>query len=183
MARTQATKIDAELKGVTERPNGKFQFEVVCHDTSTYPTVQQQRYYFFLSPAKAARLENAEGCWPVGSTLGLTGRLSRSYMAQAALWLNHVKVHTVDGWEMQAWVERQNSADALVQDEKEGASSEETLRSSAPAPPAFASPQEAYERAMYIVRMQVKKKTPRLTRQEVWALRDALNMLKSEAGL
>jgi hypothetical protein len=62
---------------------------------------------------------------------------------------------------------------------------EEAMKRRAPPepPPRFGSPLEAYETAMQRLRRQVRLKDPKLSKSDIWTIRDALNMLKEAAGL
>jgi hypothetical protein len=50
-------------------------------------------------------------------------------------------------------------------------------------PGAITDPLEAYEKAMRIIRMQRRLKNPKLSQQEIWQVRDALNLLAEKLGI
>lgn len=186
------TKIDitARLRSVSTRSDGKFRFTI--EDRSGTGRL----YFFLLTKEKALKLANAKAEFPLGANLRLSGRISKNGSAgvragSGGCNLKFVRVRAVDGHDVQAWAERNGSPEvgAFVLSEaqkKIGEVQEEALmRRRAPPdpPPAFKSPKEAYEKAMYLLRRQAKLKDPKLSKTEIWVIRDALNMLKEHAGL
>ncbi len=181
MAKTQQITITAKLQRVT--PPRKY-----GTDKYTFAIIERNNnklYKFLLSTEKAQKLANGDMEFPIGANLRLIGRVSNSNK----LMLNFVVVKAVDGHDLQAWAERNASpgvpsnvfsdAQRRIQQSKE-----DDMRRRAPVDeiPAFKSPKAAYDAAMYILRRQVKIKDPKLTKPEVWALRDALNIL-ADSGI
>lgn len=146
-------------------------------------------YYFLLSPEKALVMANEDGEFPIGIDLTVVGRISHNDRKQ----LNFVQIVAVDGVDPRAWAERHRSPTVLpeVAEKAEDRvraqekAEEDAMRSKAPPEPTpnFKTPREAFDRAMYLVRRQAKLKDPKLTRDDIWQMRDALNTLKEAAGL
>lgn len=181
MAKTQQITITAKLQRVT--PPRKY-----GTDKYTFAIIERTNnklYKFLLSTEKAQKLANGDMEFPLGANLRLTGRVSNSNK----LMLNFVAVKAVDGHDLQAWAERNASpgvpANVLSDAQRRiQQSKEDDLRRRAPVDelPAFNSPKEAYDAAMYILRRQVKAKNPKLTNPQIWAIRDALNVLADALG-
>ena len=140
-------------------------------------------FSFRLAPKKALQLCNAAHEFPVGVALRLSGRRHGTV-------LTHVKIEVIDGYDVQAWAERQGSPtvdEKIAHDARKiiAANDEKEMKLRAPPEPdpVFKTPMEAYEKGMFILRRQTKLKEPKLSKKEIWAVRDALNMLKKAAGL
>ncbi len=182
-----ATKVDftARLDSVTEMPGGKFCFTITGRAGG--------RYRFLLSAEKALKVANQDSEFPTGVNLYVTGRRSTSLVDRSApTIINYAKIHSVDGHDIQAWAERSGSAtvapDVLKKAKKNVAAAkaeEEAMRRRAPpeTPPRFKSALAAYEEGMQRLRRQVRLKEPKLSKSDIWTIRDALNMLKEAAGL
>lgn len=177
MAKTQLITITAKLQKVSPPGGtGKYIFAVIERNSNTL-------YQFLLSSEKAQKLANRDLEFPLGANLRLSGRVSNSNKNT----LTFVTVTSVDGHDTQAWAERNGSpgvaAGVLTAAQKRvQQSQEDEMRRRAPVDelPVFNSPKEAYDAAMYILRRQVKAKDPKLTTPQIWALRDALNVLYRE---
>ncbi len=131
-ALTKLISITATLKSVWKRPDEKFRFSVL--DLSSNNT--GALYVFLLSKEKALKLANANSEFPNGAALRLSGRISRSDKRC----LNFVKIHAVDGHDMQAWAERSGSpgvdSDVLTEAQKKiSEAEEEAMRNRAPPEP------------------------------------------------
>lgn len=179
-AKTRKVEISAHLRSVQKRSDGKFRFTVVDRADKTKTAIR-----FLLTEEKALKIANQDCEFPTGINLRLRGRVSP---------VNHdvltfVKILSVDGHDVQSWAEKHQSP-TVAPDVLAGAqraideAEEENMRRRAPPDPAplFKSPEEAYERAMYLLRRQVRLKNPKMSKSDIWAIRDALNMLK-KAGL
>ncbi len=189
MAQDQSIQMAAHLKSVREQPNGKYSFRVVSVRSSKGTPGQQ--YRFLLSREKALKLANPVTDWPIGVTLRLRGRtIVGQDDAVHVKGLNFVKILSVDGYDVQSWAQRNQSPtvapDVLKKAQRAiDETEEEVMRHRAPHDPAplFKNAKEAYEKAMTIIRRQVRLKKPKLSKSEIWAVRDALNILKEKAGL
>jgi hypothetical protein len=186
-----ATKVDfiARLESVTEMIDGKFCFKVKGRAGGMYR--------FLLSAEKALKVANKDSEFPSGVDLHITGRATDNVPSvieggRARTPLNYVKIHSVDGHELQAWAERNQSPtvvpDVLRRARKtiaDARAEEEAMKRRAPPdpPPRFKSAKAAYEEGMQCLRRQAKLKDPKLSKSEIWIIRDALNMLKEAAGL
>jgi len=177
----QTTKIEitATLKSVSKFGTAKYIFKVEDRSNGGL-------YHFLLTKEKALKLANADSEFPSGVNLRLSGRISRNVQNT----LNFVKVHAVDGHDVQAWAERNSSPTVNPEvvakaQTRINEAEEEAMRRRAPPdpPPAFKSPGEAFEKAMYLLVRQVRLKDSKLTMTEIYVIRDALNMLKERAGL
>ncbi len=185
----QKIRISAILKSVREQSNGKFSFRVSL-PASARP-LYGPSYRFLLSREKALKIANQEGKWPLGVNLRLSGRtIAGQDAAVQVKGLTFVKILSVDGHDVQSWAERNQSPTVAPEVLKKAQKSidkaeEEAMRGRAPPDPdpPFKTPKEAYERAMYLLRRQVRLKDPKLSKSDIWAIRDALNMLKETAGL
>jgi len=174
-----------ELDQVTRQPDGKFCFRVSTHNGASYT--------FVLAEKKALQVANQDLEFPTGVKLhirGLKSRIEHSGSYGGAL--VNIKILSVDGHDIQSWAERTGSAtvapEVLKKARKRVEASraeEEAMRRRAPPEPAprFTSPIEAYEQAMQRLRRQAKLKDPKLSKSDIWTIRDALNMLKDTAGL
>jgi hypothetical protein len=176
----QKIEITAVLNGVTKMPDGKFCFRVADRANADV-------YRFLLSKKKALKLANGDYEFPTGHNLRLRGRKNPSSTLST---LTFVKIIAVDGHDVQSWAESHKSPtvapDVLTRAKISiDAAEAEAMRRRAPPEPAplFKTPAEAYEKAMYLLRRQVRLKDPKLSKSDIWAIRDALNMLKKSAGL
>jgi hypothetical protein len=68
---------------------------------------------------------------------------------------------------------------------REAEEAEKTMTNKAPPeqPGAITDPLVAYENAMRIVRRQRRLKNPQLSQQDIWQVRDALNLLAEKLGI
>jgi hypothetical protein len=183
MRYSMGRKVDftARLDTVTRTRDGKYRFTILGRAGG--------RYRFLLTAEKALKVANQNSEFPTGVDLHITGRegCKAGYTT-----LTHVKIHSVDGHDIQSWAERSQSPtvapDVLKKGRKtieEAEAQEEAMRRRAPPepPPRFNSPLEAYEEGMQRLRRQTKLKDPKLSKSDIWTIRDALNMLKEAAGL
>lgn len=169
--------MSAILKIVNQKPDGKFHFQVEnpLDRTGIF-------YHFKLTREKALKLANANSEFPLGAKLNLSGGISKNDEHG----LNHVRITAVDGRDLQSWAEWNGSPAVnpvvLSKVQEQADSIEEAMKLRAPPepPPVFASPQEAYEKAMAVVRRQARLKDPKLSQTEIWVVRDALNFLKAD---
>ena len=179
----RAKLIKAALDGKDAAGRKRYRFSVVCQD-------EQIPYTFFLSEEKAMACATKDRCFPTGALLKISGRTSSA--PGKNFQLNHVKVHMIDGQDARGWAERWGSH-AVDEEVVSGAAEataamerlDKAMRNRAPGqvvPLAFSGKKEAFEGAMFIVRRQMKKRDPRLTKTEILALRDALNILNDSAG-
>lgn len=145
-------------------------------------------YNFLLTRDKALAIADANLVFPKGIELKVTGRVSKGSPKQ----LNHVKIISVDGIEVQSWSERvgspQVSPDVLAKAKDRVAAAkkaEADMRDRAPpqSDQAFANPKQAFDEAMRIVRRQRKLKNPKLSASEIFKLRDALNFFAEKLDL
>jgi hypothetical protein len=145
-------------------------------------------YHFSLTHDKALAIATANHEFPMGTTLKVSGRVSN----RGPKLLNHVKIISVDGIEVQAWSERvgspQVSPDVLAKAKARVAAakkSEADMLDRAPpqSDQAFANPKQAFDEAMRIVRRQSKLKNPKLSGTEIFKLRDALNFFAEKLDL
>jgi hypothetical protein len=155
------------------------------------------KYRFILTAEKALKVANQDSEFPSGVDLHITGRHNEASKVEtdggrALTTLTYVKIHSVDGHDIQSWAERRQSPtvapDVLKRARKRVEASkaeEEAMKRRAPPepPPRFKSAKDAYEEGMQCLRRQVRLKDPKLSKSEIWLIRDALNMLKEAAGL
>jgi hypothetical protein len=180
---TESQKVNCivELERVTKQPDGKFCFRVKT-------TGDGRSYTFRLIEKKALKVANQDSEFPKGVRLHIRGFKSMTDPTG----LTFVKILSVDGHDIQAWAERRQSPtvapDVLKKAQKNveaAKAEEEAMRRRAPPepPPRFKSALEAYEEGMQRLRRQVRLKEPKLSKSDIWTIRDALNMLKEAAGL
>ena len=185
---SQKVEITASLKSVHKRSDGKYLFRVVSRAGvagSGYKPGATP-YHFLLTKEKALKIANQDSEFPTGINLRLRVRVSPVNPDV----LTFVKIIAVDGHDVQSWAEKNQSPtvapDVLTKAQRSiDEAEEENMRRRAPPDPAplFKTPKEAFERAMYLLRRQVRLKNPKLSKSDIWAIRDALNMLKEKAGL
>ncbi len=194
MEQDQSIQMAATLKSVREQSNGKYVFRVVAVRTSAGSPLEHeaaQEYRFLLSREKALKIANHATDWPKGVTLRLRGQTIVGQDGSIRVrGLKYVKILSVDGYDVQSWAQRNQSPtvapDVLKKAQRAiDETEEEVMRHRAPPDPAplFKNAKEAYEKAMTIIRRQVRLKKPKLSKSEIWAVRDALNILKEKAGL
>jgi hypothetical protein len=183
VTKRQAGRVDCivELERVTKQPDGKFCFRVKT-------TGDGRSYTFRLIEKKALKIANQDLEFPKGVRLHIRGFRSNTDPTG----LTFIQILSVDGHDIQAWAERRQSPtvapDVLKKGRKTIAAAkaeEEAMKRRAPPepPPRFNSPLEAYEEGMQRLRRQVRLKEPKLSKSDIWTIRDALNMLKEAAGL
>ena len=183
----QKIEIRAILKHVRKQSNGKYSFRVVQADACL------TSYRFLLAREKALKIANQDGHWPIGVPLQLRGKMiGGPDTAVHVRGLKFVKILSVDGHDVQSWAEKHQSP-TVAPDVLEKASEtieaaeaeEEAMRHRAPPepPPVFQNPLEAYEKAMQRLRRQIRLKDPKLSKSDIWTIRDALNLLKEAAGV
>ena len=107
--------------------------------------------------------------------------------------LIHVNILSVDGVETRAWSERVGSTQvdpaviAASGDRVAKAKADEEAAMADRSPPepegAITDPNIAFDNAMRIVRRQRKLKNPKLSAEEIWQLRDTLNLLAEKLGI
>ena len=169
------------------RGSGKYRM------TLTYasgPFFQGKDWYRFdISPEKALQIANAEECFPLSSHIKVSGR---ELPAGKPCNLGYVNILSVDGVEITAWSQRAGSTQvdgavlsAAQRRIKEAETAEEAMVNRAPPaqPGEITDPVTAYENAMRIVRRQRRLKNPQLSQQEIWQVRDALNLLAEKLGI
>jgi hypothetical protein len=141
-----------------------------------------------LTEAKALAIADSDECFPLGVRFKIQGRFKTVTPRK----LTHVKILAVDGVEATAWSQRAGSATqdadvlrAAQQRIKEAEAAEEAMVNRAPPVQAgeITDPLVAYENAMRIVRRQRRLKNPQLSQQEIWQVRDALNLLAEKLGI
>ena len=181
----------ARLKSVKHFPEpnstfismGKYRFEIEDRQTGA-------DWKFQLIAMKALKLADDECEFPKGVMLRLSGLPSKKNPGS----LLHVKIIAVDGHDVESWAQLRNSPTVSPEVQKKARgrvkkarkdAEEAAMRDRAPpdGPPRFTTAKDAYARAMHIVHRQTKLKEPKLTKTEVWTLRDALNFLKEAAGV
>jgi len=135
-------------------------------------------------------LANSKGQYPFMVKLKVKGRKSGSFSSQ----INFAKIISIDGVDPRSWAERVGSptVDPAVKnlardniEEQLRKEEEETMRSKAPPDPtpSFSNKGEAFERGMFIIRRQLRMKDPKLSKDEIFQLRDALNILYDSSGI
>lgn len=183
-----ATRIDftGRLEGVTKMPDGKFCFKITGRAGG--------EYRFLLTGEKALKVANQNSEFPTGVDLHITGlkteKIPTVVDGRAPTTITYAKILSVDGHDVQSWAERIQSPtvapDVLEKAKRSIDEAEEAaMKRRAPPepPPTFKTPLEAYEKAMQRLRRQVRLKNPKLSKSDIWTIRDALNMLKETAGL
>jgi hypothetical protein len=143
-------------------------------------------YHFNLSREKALQVANGNEEFPLSSQMKVSGVILYTNT------LGYVKILAVDGIETNAWSQRVGSVTvesgilSVAKNRiKEAERAEESManRASPTQPAAITDPGEAYENAMSIVRRQRRLKNPKLSQQEIWQVRDALNLLAEKLGI
>jgi hypothetical protein len=183
-AKTQKIRMKGKLSKVT-KVGDRYAF-IMRVDSA--PAGLGGDYHFSLTRDKALAIATANHEFPMGTTLKVSGRVSKRSPKQ----LNHVKIISVDGVELQSWSERVGSPQ-VAPDVLEKAKARVAAAKKAEAdmldraPPqsdqAFANPKQAFDEAMRIVRRQAKLKNPKLSGSEIFKLRDALNFFAEKLGL
>ena len=187
---TEKTTVTGTLATVGVNRHGQYRFNLAACDDG--PTDQH-----FLMSDKALAIANGDGAFPIGVRVKVTGRYKRTYSPtlqqhQIRRKLTHVKIVSVDGVEVTAWSQRVGSStqdsgavSAAKKRIKEAEEAEKVMVNRAPPeqPGAITDPSEAYENAMRVVRRQRKLKNPQLSQQEIWQIRDALNLLAEKLGI
>ena len=187
---TEKTTVTGTLATVGVNRAGQYLFDLSQCDVG--PSNQN-----FLMSDKALAIANSDGAFPLGVRVKVTGRFKRKHSLldtntrfdnAVSRKLTHVKIISVDGVEVTAWSQRVGSTtdvdgvDVLVRKAEEA---EKAMVSKAPPeqPGTITDPTAAYENAMRIVRRQRKLKNPKLSQQEIWQVRDALNLLAEKLGI
>ena len=185
--RTSKTKVTGFLAWV-RKEHGKYVFSL--SDCNVGPTTQT----FRLSGEKALSIANAEKDFPLGVKVEITARFkNNAFFDEDTRTLIHVKILSVDGVETRAWSERVGSTqvdpDVLAAGgprvAKAKAAEAAAMADRAPPEPAgvITDPNIAFDNAMRIVRRQRKLKNPKLSPEEIWQLRDTLNLLAEKLGI
>lgn len=185
--RTSKTKVTGRLSHV-EKVQERYRFSL--RGCNIGPDAQT----FQLSPEKALTIANGNEEFPLGVEVEVTGRFKDTRLGSAALrQLTHVKIVSVDGVETRAWSERVGSTqvDPAVltasgaRVAKAKAAEEKAMAERSPPEPvnAITDPNIAFNNAMRIVRRQRKLKNPKLSPEEIWQLRDTLNLLAEKLGI
>jgi len=149
---------------------------------------------FSLSKSKGLAIASENEEFPLGYTVKVSARVDPNIIPSDGhtARLRHVKVLSVGGVELTAWSQRVGSAQedpatiALAAERiKLAEAAEIAMRDRAgPAPlEALTDPTAAYKTAMQIVRRQRKLKEPKLSAQEIWHLRDTLNLLAEKLDI
>jgi hypothetical protein len=183
---TEKTTVTGTLATVGVNRAGQYLFNLSQCDVG--PSNQN-----FLMSDKALAIANDDGAFPTGVRVKVTGRFkpnpsSDDMNTVVSRKLTHVKIISVDGVEVTAWSQRVGSTtdvdgvDVLVREAEEA---EKAMVSKAPPeqPGTITDPTVAYENAMRIVRRQRRLKNPKLSQQEIWQVRDALNLLAEKLGI
>jgi hypothetical protein len=182
--KTQKTVVTGELD-LVRKSNLQYHFRLTNCDS---PDFGQTTRSFLLSEKKALLIANEDECFPLRVRVKVSGRVKPGSPSK----LTHVNIVSVDGVEMLAWSQRcgssQQKSHVLKEAEqriKEAQEAEEAMVNRAPPeqPGAITDPLEAYEKAMRIIRMQRRLKNPKLSQQEIWQVRDALNLLAEKLGI
>jgi hypothetical protein len=193
---THKVKVTGNIKRVKPEDDGKFTFvlegctvDALCVQNGGN-IARRTTYMFTTSAEKALVVANGDREFPHGIPLTVEGQQSGN---SAVITLTYAKIIAVDGVDPRAWAERHGSttvapevAESAQERVKAQEKAEEALmREKAPPEPTphFKTPREAFDRAMYLVRRQAKLKEPRLSRDDIFQMRDALNTLKEAAGL
>jgi hypothetical protein len=193
---THKVKVTGNIKRVKPEGDGKFTFvlesctmDALCIKNG--PNLARRDLYMFTTTAqKALVVANGDQDFPHGIPLTVEGQQSGNSIV---LTLTYAKIIAVDGVDPRAWAERHGSvtvAPEVVESAQDRVKAQEKaeealMREKAPPEPTphFKTPREAFDRAMYLVRRQAKLKEPRLSRDDIFQMRDALNTLKEAAGL
>jgi hypothetical protein len=134
------------------------------------------------------RIADDRDKFPLGETLKVRGRIPQTTMFR----LNHVNIIAVGGIEVGAWEQRIKTAGVSAAAKRRVAKAKQaeeavdaTMADRAPPKPvgAITDPKKALETAMAIVRRQMKLKNPKLSKQEIWRLRDVLNLFGEKLGI
>ena len=145
-------------------------------------------YAFDISKERALKIADAEERFPLTSRVKVTGRELDNLTCN----LGYVNILAVDGVEITAWSQRAGSTQvdigvisAAQRRIEEAKAAEEAMVNRAPPaqPGEITDPVTAYENAMRIVRRQRRLKNPKLSQQEIWQVRDALNLLAEKLGI
>ena len=192
--KTEKTTVTGTLAAVSVNRAGQYLFDLAaCDVTGRNPTHGPSNHNFLMSDDKALVIANGDGAFPLGARVKVTSRVRTSSSPDYANTvvsrkLTHVKIISVDGVEVTAWSQRVGSTtdvdgvDVLV---REAEKAEEAMVNKAPPeqPGTITDPTVAYENAMRIVRRQRRLKNPKLSQQEIWQVRDALNLLAEKLGI
>jgi hypothetical protein len=182
---TEKTTVTGTLDSVNVNRFGQYVFILTSCDG---PPIQT----FLLSEKKALAIANGDGAFPLGIRVKVTGRYDDNRTERNDRKLTHVKIVSVDGVEVTAWSQRVGSptqdSGALSAAEnriKEAEEAEKAMVNKAPPeqPGTITDPLVAYENAMRIVRRQRRLKNPQLSQQDIWQVRDALNLLAEKLGI
>lgn len=185
---TEKTTVTGTLATVSVNRTGQYLFYLTQCDDG--PSNQK-----FLMSDKALAIANGDGAFPLGVRVKVTGRYNPNSSPKdinrdsvVSRKLTHVKIVSVDGVEVTAWSQRVGSTtdvdgvDVLV---RKAEKLEEAMANKAPPeqPGTITDPAVAYDNAMRIVRRQRRLKNPKLSQQEIWQVRDALNLLAEKLGI
>lgn len=183
---TEKTTVTGTLATVGVNRAGQYVFDLAQCDDG--PSNQN-----FLMSDKALVIANGDGAFPIGVRVKVTGRhnpnsSSEDMNSVVSRKLTHVKIVSVDGVEATAWSQRVGSPTTNVDAEKrvrEAEEAEKAMVNRAPPeqPGTITDPVVAYDNAMRIVRRQRRLKNPQLSQQEIWQVRDALNLLAEKLGI
>jgi len=187
---TEKTTVTGTLATVSVNSANQYQLKFCNCDEG--PSNQH-----FLISDKVRAIANGDGDFPLGVRVKVTGRYnpnstSKDPNSVVSRKLTHVKIVSVDGVEVTAWSQRVGSSTqdsgAVADAEnriKEAEEAEKVMVNRAPPeqPGAITDPSVAYENAMRIVRRQRRLKNPKLSQQEIWQVRDALNLLAEKLGI
>lgn len=184
--RTAKTKVTGRLSRVIKE-QGRYRFSIRKCDVG--PKLQT----FLLSSEKALAIANDAEAFPLGVTIKVSARIKEQRgVSDSIRQLIHANILSVDGVETRAWSERVGSTQvdpavlAASGARVEAARAAEEAAMSDRSPPeqdAITDPSIAFNNAMRIVRRQRKLKDPKLSQQEIWQLRDALNLLAEKLGI
>lgn len=189
MANRRVTELRETITGILEEVSfvastGKYKF-LLSRPNGNLGTVE-----FIIGNDKAMKVMNGDGCVPKGVPIKVSGKIKSKEGVHTAL--SYVKIHAVDGVELTAWSQRVGSPQVSPEIAAEAAElarkaeeAEKAMVNRAPPeqPGAITDPLEAYDNAMRIVRRQRRLKNPQLSQQEIWQVRDALNLLAEKLGI
>lgn len=183
---TQRTQVTGNLDSVNSNRFGQYVFILTSCDTG--PAIQT----FLQTEKKALAIANSEEAFPVGVRVKVNGRYDDNRTEHKERKLTHARIVSVDGVEVTAWSQRvgsitqyPNALSAAQKRIKEAEEAEKVMTNRAPPeqPGAITDPLTAYENAMRIVRRQRRLKEPKLSQQEIWQVRDALNLMAEKLGI
>lgn len=185
---TQRTQVTGNLDSVNSNRFG--QYVVILTSCDNGPPIQT----FLQTEKKALAIANGDEDFPIGIRVKVNGRYDDKDAENTSKVrkVTHARIVSVDGVEVTAWAQRvgsitqdPNALSAAQKRIKEAEEAEKVMTNRAPPeqPGAITDPVVAYENAMRIVRRQRRLKEPKLSQQEIWQVRDALNLMAEKLGI